>query len=271
MPTVILNVINFAVSPFPDVVRQGMEDGFRTLIRSGVLRIDFTGSSTTSLYELQFVGTYAWTAVNRDRCWYRPGILGVTGNVNVEALRRRNYCQDVRDSRTCEAVFRETPQELGRAIVNTAVHEAAHLMGLDSGGADGSAHTGDAGNFMFINSLHAGYKPLLQDQQRTKRLTIQRGDSLSGIADRIGMHSLGGWRALYEFRGRDGRANRELLRSHNPNLIYPGEEIWIPDVQARLVYMRAVEVQPKSFTAAQLATMEAFVASGRSVFTVGGH
>ncbi len=53
---------------------------------------------------------------------------------------------------------------------------------------------------------------------------IRRGDTLSKIARRFGT----GWRKLYRAKGPDGKKNSERLRSGNPNLIYPGETIWVP-------------------------------------------
>jgi hypothetical protein len=72
------------------------------------------------------------------------------------------------------------------------------------------------------------------------------------------------WRTLYDFPGQDGRRNRDILRSHIPDLIFPGEQIWIPDIPARLAYMRSLELQPKSFTSAQFTAMAQCLATGKS-------
>lgn len=266
MPTRILNINNFAAVPFGNFVRQKMEAAFAELIRAGTLRIDYTGLTRNSPDQLFFQTSYAWTPVNRDRNWYRPGVPGVTGHVFIEALRRRNYCSNVGEPQTCEPVVRELAHELGQSIAYTAVHEAGHLFGIVSGGPDGSGHSSDQHNFMFISSLHSGYAPLLQDHRRTAKYRIQPGDNLSRIADRIGFRPpLATWRTLYDFQGQDGRRNRDLLRSHDPNLIHPGEEIWIPDVRARLAYMRSLEVCEKRFSPSQIATMGQFLASGGTV------
>ena len=265
MTTRILNIKNFSYVPFSTYVRQQIEAAFSSLIQSGALRIDWSGA-TPSTYELSFIRNYTWNEYNKDRCWYRPGILGVTGTVNIEALRRRNYCLDVSNCQTCEPVCRNVAHELGKSISITAVHEAAHLFGLTSGGQDGSAHTGDAGNFMFVNSLHRDYRPMFSDHLRTIIYTIRSGDTLSGIASRVGIRRpLGTWRTLYEFRGRDGRRNRDILRSGSPHLIYPGEQIWIPDIHSRLLYMRSVEIQNKQFTPQQISIMTNFLSVGTSI------
>ena len=266
MPTQVLNSNNFAAVPFRNYVQKKMELAFDDLIRNGILRINFAGSDRNGKYQLHFLAHYSWTIYNRDRNWYRPGFPGTKGQINLDALQRRNYCRDVGNSMTCEPVVRNTADELGYSIAVTAVHEAAHLFGLDHGGPDGSGHSPDPRNYMFINSLHSEYLPFLQDHRRTIKYRIIRGDTLSGIAYRIGFcPPLATWRTLYDFRGKDGRRNRDLLRSHNPDLIYPGEEIWIPDIPARLAYMRRLEILPKTFTSSQLTVMRQFLSSGRMI------
>lgn len=50
---------------------------------------------------------------------------------------------------------------------------------------------------------------------------VKPGDSLASIAKRYGCS----WRAMYHLpRNKDYRARRP-----NPNLIQPGDEIWVPD------------------------------------------
>lgn len=54
--------------------------------------------------------------------------------------------------------------------------------------------------------------------------TIQHGDNLSLIARRYGLT----WRELYQLTDPQGQRNSERLRSGDPDLIYPGEVIWVP-------------------------------------------
>ena len=268
MPTRVLSIRNLDIVPFRDYVRRQIETGLSEFVRSHHLELDFSGRRN-GLYVLRFEANYEWSRFNRDRCWYRPAIFGVTGNVNVQAIQRRNYCLDVGNCSTCEPVMRQVPQELGKSISITALHEIAHLFGLIHGGPDGSGHTADPGNFMFVNSLHQNYVPFVRDYNRSIRYTIRRGDSLWRISDRIGFAPpVGTWRTLYEFRGKDGRCNRDLLRSTNPNLIYPGEEIWIPDIRNRLLYMRRLELQDKRFTTEQIAVMRRCLTDGSTIFGV---
>jgi len=150
------------------------------------------------------------------------------------------------------------------------VHEIGHLFGLnkpaDYNGADADGHTGDPANFMFAITSHKDYQTPDLDSKRTKKYKIVKGDWLSKIALRVGFwpaHE--GWKTLYNLKGKDGKANKELLRSGDPNLIFPGEEIWIPDIPARIAFTRAVELQTKSFTTEQVDTMRGFVDAGKTI------
>jgi LysM repeat protein len=58
-----------------------------------------------------------------------------------------------------------------------------------------------------------------------KKYTIGQGDTLSKIAQRHDMT----WRALYNFDGGTGTSNRNRLRTNEPNKVYPGEIILVPD------------------------------------------
>lgn len=267
MATRVLNIVDIQLVPFREVIEPRLTAAFGKLIEWGTLRLDFSGASVDSPYQLTFLSGYDWNATNHDRCWYRPMIGGVTGTVNLDALRRRNYCSDLDDCASCEPVVRPVPGELGQSIVYTAAHEAGHILGLMDGGLDGSGHVGESDNFMFINSLHAGYRSLQTDHLRTTLYRVRKGDSLSRIARRIGFAPpLGTWHTLYNFRGRNGRRNRQMLRSGDPDLIYPGEEIWVPDIPARLAYMRSLEVSEKHFTATQLDTMKRFLDAGSTAY-----
>jgi len=54
--------------------------------------------------------------------------------------------------------------------------------------------------------------------------TIVKGDYLSKIAKRYGMT----WKQLWDYDGGTGRPNKIRLKSGDPDLIYPGEEIVVP-------------------------------------------
>ena len=71
-------------------------------------------------------------------------------------------------------------------------------------------------------------KPAHDDQEQARdelvEYVIRSGDSLSAIAKRFGIR----WPHLYQASGPDGVKNSERLRSGDPNLIFPGEAIWVP-------------------------------------------
>jgi nucleoid-associated protein YgaU len=272
MAAQVLSLKNLGSAPFHDRVQEAVANGLAPLVDSGDLTIDFTGRQfDKATYQLTFEARYSWTPANKSGSWRHPWMLGMTGEVYVDAITRRNYCTDVTRSGTCAPIFKRSPDELGRAIANTALHEIGHLFGLMDAtsykGADGDGHTGDERNPMFVDQLHSDYKPIVQDAARTTLYTIVSGDTLSAIARRIGFwRRLGGWQALYDFAGSDGRKNRERLRSGDPDLIFPGEQIWIPDVEVRRAWFRSVELKPKEFTKAQFDFMRAWVQAGKTIF-----
>lgn len=86
---------------------------------------------------------------------------------------------------------------------------------------------------MFAITSHVDYKPVREDSRLTKKYTIVKGDWLSKIAQRLGFWPPNeGWKTLYKFKGKDGKSNKELLRSGNPDLIFPGEAFWVPSPPA---------------------------------------
>ena len=55
--------------------------------------------------------------------------------------------------------------------------------------------------------------------------TVQQGDTLTGISV-TAYGTASQWQAIYQ-------ANRKALRSGNPDLIYPGETIFLPPAKTR--------------------------------------
>jgi nucleoid-associated protein YgaU len=273
MATQTLKIMELDVAPFSKQIQQRMESAFKPLIDSGDLTIDFTGKAKDAKYTLTFEKKYDWSSDEHVGCGFRPFAYGMTGSVYVEAHTRANWCTNVTNCRTCEALFRRSPDELGKALAHTAVHEAGHLFGLmdkaSYTGADDSGHSGDARNFMFAIPNHKDYQPPQLDSKRTKKYVIVEGDALSKIAGRIGFGFVPpreGWRTLYDFKGKDGSTNRQLLRSGDPDLIFPGEQIWIPDAAERAKFIRSIVFEEKTFLKSQLDTMRQWLKAGRSIF-----
>ena len=87
------------------------------------------------------------------------------------------------------------------------VHDDAVQSGTHSAGADTARARTDA---VVVRAQASA--------QATRRYTVQRGDTLSSIAQRF-YGSAGDWNRLYA-------ANRSVLR--NPNMIFPGQVLAIP-------------------------------------------
>jgi nucleoid-associated protein YgaU len=271
MAAKVLTLTNLSVVSAQSDVQAMITAAFQPLVDSGDLEIDFTGAKAASAtYELSFDTKYEWTPFSHRGCLFKPLYYGVTGTVNLDAIERKNFCEDVTKCGTCERLFR-SKDEVTKQIGITAVHEIGHLFGLHEAGAykgaDSDGHSGDPDNFMFAITKHIDYKPIEEDSRLTTKYTIVKDDWLSKIAHRIGFWpDSTGWQTLYKFKGKDGKANKELLRSGNPNLIFPGEQIWVPDIPARIVWNRELHMKTKSFTTEQIDTMRAFVKAGKTIF-----
>jgi hypothetical protein len=265
-----LSLEQLAGIPFASTVQTEIEKHLKPIVDAGVLEIDFTGKKQ-GLYFMSFDTKYTWGAHNQDRCWRYPGLFGETNAVFVDAIRKINYCENVRDCRTCAPVFKHSPDEVGKQIASTALHELGHQFGLNTktsfAGADVAGHTGDEHNFMFALPNHADYKDIRVDTTHTKKRTIKTGDTLSEIANQVGFRRYAAvqlpWKWLYEFKGQDGRSNQQILRSGNPDLIFPGEEVWVPDYAARRTWRLGLELAAMSFTKPQLDSMTKWIDEGR--------
>jgi len=272
MAAKVLALTNFSGVPFREKVEAIIRKAFKPLVDSGDLTIDAGGApGTTPDFALDFNPRYEWNDFDRRGCLYKPLYYGVTGEVLLEAIERKNFCANVTRCETCQRVFRASADEQGKMIGVTAIHEIGHLLGLIDAaafaGANGEGHSGDPANGMFAINRHKDYNPVEEGGPRTKKYTIVSGDTLSGIAQRIGFWPAGttGWKFLYDLKGKDGKRNRDLLRGKSPHKIWPGEEIWVPDPDAWTTFIRTAFLQDKSFTDEQIATMRKQLKSGGSI------
>ena len=139
----------------------------------------------------------------------------------------------------CEAAFPETEAALGSIIANCAIHETAHMLGLDTGGIDDGGHTDDPDNYMWDPGTLPGgntHVSLLFEY------TVKPGDTLYGIVQRYISGTLDTCRIgstdLTVSDVWQHPANKEMgfvaypkkivtpgRRANDPNSIYPGERL----------------------------------------------
>jgi hypothetical protein len=259
-----------SVQPFRRYIQKVIEKGLKDLIDSGTLDIDFTGK-TNSGNSI----TFTTIKLNKIKNWSSFAPFGSNFQVYVNSMEEANYCEDINDYKTCKVRYRHKENELGCVLANTAMHEIGHLFGLTDknsyAGADDAGHTGDPRNFMFDYPNHKDYSKYKESYNRSKLYTIQNGDTLWGISQKIGfVHPVASWKDLYNFKGKDGKSNRDRLKSKDPDKIYPGEQIWVPDIDAIIEWYRKVEAVPKEFTKVQIKKMRSEIKSlkvPRSVHT----
>jgi hypothetical protein len=83
---------------------------------------------------------------------------------------------------------------------------------------------GRLGFTMLIASPSLAYRILQDCMVPASTHTIVLGDTLTEIGQRYGMT----WRSIWDYDGDSGTPNSVRLRSGNPNLIYPGEQLLLP-------------------------------------------
>jgi LysM repeat protein len=99
----------------------------------------------------------------------------------------------------------------GAAVKTTTAVIQVHDDAVQSGARTAGANTAQARTDAVVVRAQAS-------TQATRRYTVQRGDTLSSIAQRF-YGSTGDWNRLFA-------ANRSVLR--NPNMIFPGQVLAIP-------------------------------------------
>jgi hypothetical protein len=170
---------------------------------------------------------------------------------------------------TCEAAFPEKEESLGSLIANTAIHEIAHMLGLNKDGFDGGGHTSDPDNMM-----HSP-KPSSMSVFPSITYTVQRGDSLRDIIDRFKNGSLDkcarGPSTLKQELVKDFPPNKEPGFIRDPkkgkgiDVIRVGEKVALPTHTLRPKEYRTKNfpwlLGDKSFTTEQKNRMKQFIAS----------
>jgi cell wall-associated NlpC family hydrolase len=109
----------------------------------------------------------------------------------------------------------------GGRVIDTASHHPNGGVGYSSLHRQGGTIAGvvrPAGGSAPVPKPQPETRPEPADVPASGRYTVRPGDTLSVVADRLGVD--GGWQALYA-------ANRDKVR--DPNLIFPGQVLRVPD------------------------------------------
>jgi hypothetical protein len=168
----------------------------------------------------------------------------------------------------CEPAFPQTKESLGRLIANTAIHETAHMLGLEG-------HVDDKDNFMWESTI--------QHQTRVSKnfeYEVKRGDTLSSIVQRHKTSRLHACRSgptlltyfsVWQdpankkegFVGHSTKSGHRTRRANNPNWIYPGEKVALVDHSFRTQKYRSYYhgwLGKKKFSKEQITKMTKFIA-----------
>ncbi len=143
---------NFASAPFPDAIKQSVEDAFKPM---HIVRFDWKGTVSDADVVLSFDDTTKWLSK-----------LGMAGAVFLRTFREREICRIKGDPSTCEKVLPNTPEMMGRALANTVCHEIGHQFGLD--------HVTALDNYMWSPEVH----PLYVKEDKTYAECILLGRTL---------------------------------------------------------------------------------------------
>lgn len=175
----------------------------------------------------------------------------------------------------CEAAFLEKEDKLGQVIVYVAVHETAHMLGLNKGGFDDGGHSTDSANWMWDPGSRPGPSPPLFFDY-----TVKQGDTLGSIVMRYKLGTLtkchvgptdldaqGVWNHPRNknagFIADPNKGKTPGRRANDPNSIYPGEKVALFNYNVKQPSFREAVplfLEKKSFTAEQQATMNGFIA-----------
>ena len=133
MKPFVVKVDNFAECPFQDTVKSIVEEAFKLI---PIIRFDWEGKSASPEAFITFDDTTTFSTA-----------LGLTGDIFLNSFRNNKICKTPGDDKTCEKVFPETADVMGRAIANTVAHEAGHALALD--------HVPATDNYMWTPELHS--------------------------------------------------------------------------------------------------------------------
>lgn len=174
----------------------------------------------------------------------------------------------------CVAAFPSTKESLGMMIANTAIHETAHMLDLDTGGYDGGGHVAEKDNYLWMSKV----------KHKTRvgeffEYTVQQGDTLSSIVSRFKTGRLhpcrrGPTALTYSmvwqlpknkemgFIAHPTKSGHRGRRANSPHWIYPGEKVALMDTTLRTEKYRMYYpgwLGKKKFSDGQAKAMKDFI------------
>jgi hypothetical protein len=266
-------------SVVPPSLRDFVQETMTAAYRPFNLELDFAGGKPPRDLMVEFTDKFPlWSMYGESS---RPSINGDQqpgqSTIYIGVMRAMRLQLG---SGGCEVMFPENREALGSLIANTAVHETAHMLGLDTGGFDDGGHVSDPDNYLWRHSAPPGH---VEESTRVSpyfEYSVKQGDTLSGIVARYKMGQLDRCRfgpsdLTYQMVWGDdenkrpgfvadpkkGKAGR---RANDPNSIYPGEKVALPSTNLRKQSYRQYfggYLGPKQFSAEQTETMTAFIAA----------
>lgn len=255
-----------------DFVRKTIGDAFGAF----EVELDFAGSKASRDLLVVFTREMVAASVNGEsnRQDNNGTLESATSLIFVSAMKAIRIQSGAGG---CAPVYQETTASLGSIIANTTIHEIGHMLGLRSGGIDDGGHTSDPDNYMW-SSLSLGLNDLASSPFV---YTVKQGDTMSSILRRYADGTLDKcrvgptrWTYMDAWQDEDNSAPGFVAdpkksgvpgrRANDPNWIYPGERVALPNfnlrTQAYRLKMRGF-LGAKSFTNAQKDAMQRFIAA----------
>jgi predicted Zn-dependent protease with MMP-like domain len=244
------------------------------------LELDFAGSKAGRDLVVTFTAdSPGWAFGESDRSTLNGAALPGSSTIYVGAMKAIRLQTS---GANCEPAFLETEGSLGSMIANVTVHEIGHMLGMQDGGYDDGGHTEDPDNHMWDPGSLPGGSTLASP---VIEYTVKQGDTLSGIVHRyinstldkcrigssfltymmVWQHPANKAPGFVAHPTKSGILGR---RANDPNWIYPGEKVALPNTNLRTQGYRATFpgfLGKKSFTSEQTEKMKRFVSDRLAV------
>jgi len=266
---VVLNNFKKIPKALQKFVRETIEEKFKEFD----LEFDFDGKKRPRDLEVTFSDDIPFRPLFGESSRMDAGGDQDAGEATIYVGTMMAYRIEV-STETCLKTFPETEAALGSLIANTAIHEIAHMLGLNKGGFDTGGHSSDIDNIM-----HAPKPSSTNDVFPFFTYTVKRGErSLTDIIRRFKKGSLDKTGCS---RGPSTPMLEQLVKDFEPNkapgfirdpstgkgidVIRVGEKVALPTHTLRPKEYRTRNfpwlLGDKSFTNEQKDKMKQFIAS----------